>query len=481
MKTIPAISDKSSDTEGFVQPSFLLQTPLAEQLYFDYAADMPVIDYHNHLPPAEIAENRRFENMTQLWLQGDHYKWRAMRANGISERRITGDASDPDKFAAWAETMPFTVRNPLFHWSQMELLKPFGVRELLNPSSADRIYDHCNGRLAEFPVQGLLDYFKVRWVCTTDGPLDTLEYHIALDTARPGFMRPGFRPDALLNFSDFKTWNPLRRELEVKSGIRITDLESFTEAMKQRVRYFHEHGSRISDHGFGQMPLSEKSTPVLETIFMDFLNGRELPSENQADALKGIVLLELCRLYHELGWIQQFHVGAIRNTNSRLKQLVGADAGTDSIHDVSHAARMAAFLDVLDKEGKLAQTVIYNLNPADNAVFATMAGNFQDGSVPGKIQWGAAWWFLDQKDGMEEQLKVLSNMGLLSRFIGMLTDSRSFLSFSRHEYFRRILCNLLANDMHLGLIPNDKTFIGELIRDVCYRNAERYFAPAWQK
>ncbi len=468
-------TDMMQEGKPFLHPDFLLESKLASELYHDVAADMPIIDYHNHLSPADVANNRRFGNMTEIWLHGDHYKWRAMRANGINEAFITGKSSDQEKFRHWAATVPRTLRNPLYHWSHLELLNPFGINELLNAANADAVYNRCNEVLKDFPVQTLLDHYKVSWLCTTDHPLDDLAFHQKAEAAIPGKMLPGFRPDALLDFSTPLKFTASKEGLEKATGKGIRNLADYMDAFLQRVQYFHDNGCRISDHGFGAMPQLANDAAGLDKAFTQSYEGKTI-SADQADQLRGLILLELCRKYHQLGWVQQFHVGAIRNNNTRLGTLLGADAGTDSIHDLPQAERMSAFLNQLDTTNQLARTVIYNLNPADNAVFATMAGNFQDGSIPGKIQWGAAWWFLDQKDGMEEQFKVLSNMGLASRFIGMLTDSRSFLSFSRHEYFRRILCNLLADDVLKGLIPSDKKMLKELIRGICYENAREYFS-----
>lgn len=459
----------------FLSEDFLLQTETAKRLYFDYARSMPVIDYHNHLPPDEIAGGRVFENLTAIWLKGDHYKWRAMRANGIPEQLITGDADDYTKFRQWAATTPYTMRNPLYHWSHMELRNPFGIKELLNESSAERIYHTCNEQLPRWSTQQLLQHFKVEILCTTDDPCDALEHHQAI-ADRPFGTRvlPTFRPDKAMAIEDPVAYNAYLARLEAASGVSIGSYAALLEALQRRHQYFHDKGARLSDHGINRFYAASYTHAELESIFAAVRAG-QVPDETSNEKFKAATLHFICEWNHEKGWTQQFHAGAIRNTNSRMLQRVGADAGVDSIGDWQMATAMATFFDGLDKKDKLAKTILYNLNPSCNEVFATMAGNFQDGSVPGKIQFGSGWWFLDQKDGMEKQINTLSNMGLLSRFVGMLTDSRSFLSYSRHEYFRRILCNLIGQDVENGELPADIAWLGKMVQDICYHNAKAYF------
>lgn len=461
---------------SFISENFLLQSDTARKLYFDHVHNLPIADYHNHLPPAEIAQNKRFENLTEIWLKGDHYKWRAMRANGIGEFLITGEADDEAKFKAWAATVPYTVRNPLYHWTHMELKYPFGIDELLNEESADRIYKQCNDLLqSKYSVLEILKYHKVQWLCTTDNVVDDLQYHKQIKQTNTDIkVYPAFRPDPLLNFFDVEQWMEQIESLSSVSNIMIKDLDSFLEACQSRINYFHENGCRLSDHGLEYMPLYEGRTTEMETAFKELLQHKSA-DDFVVDSLQGYVLFELCKMYYEKQWAQQFHLGALRNNNSRLLYALGKDAGVDSIGDFPQAERLSVFLNALDEEEKLTKTILYNLNPSDNEVFATMGGNFQEGPEHGKIQWGSAWWFLDQKDGMEKQINALSNMGLLSRFVGMVTDSRSFLSFTRHDYFRRILCNLLGNDIEAGLIPNDTGWIGKMAADICFHNANNYF------
>ncbi|QEC52249.1 D-glucuronate isomerase [Anseongella ginsenosidimutans] len=463
--------------ESFLSEHFLLQTESARLLYHDYAAGMPVIDYHNHLPPAEIAADRRYENMTQLWLHGDHYKWRAMRANGVEERYITGDADDETKFIKWAETVPYTMRNPLYHWTHMELRNPFGITDILNSQSAGAIYRECNRQLQEtFSARSLLRHYRVEALCTTDDPCDSLEHHLAI--ARDPFgvrVLPAFRADKALAIENPEAFNQYMDRLSEAADIDISNYSSLLEALKARHDFFHQAGCRVSDHGLDTF-YSEEYTD--EEVLLIFLKVREgtVPSPAETAKFKSALLYFLAVMDYEKGWVQQFHVGALRNANSRLLSKLGADAGVDSIDDLVHARRMMRFFDRLDREEKLARTIVYNLNPADNEIFATMMGNYQDSSIPGKMQFGSGWWYLDQKDGMEKQLNTLSNIGLLSRFIGMLTDSRSFVSFPRHEYFRRILCNLIGRDVENGELPNDTKWLGQMIQNICYYNAKTYFS-----
>ncbi|PHI21531.1 glucuronate isomerase [Lewinellaceae bacterium SD302] len=459
----------------FLNENFILQNRFAERLYHDYAAGQPIIDYHNHLSPMDLAQNRRFTDITAAWLEGDHYKWRAMRANGIPEELITGKAGGLDKFRAWAATVPKTLRNPLYHWTHLELQRYFGIEELLSAANADRIYERTTARLREdsHRAQGLLQQMKVEVICTTDHPTDRLEFHNAHHEARvQPIMLPTFRPDRYLyaggGFADYIT------SLEKAAEVEIQSFGKLVEALEKRIDFFGDHGCQLADHGLACLyPLDFKDAR-LDDILARARRGETLaPLEKQQFQMA--LLHELGKLYAERDWTMQLHLGPLRNNNSRLVKLIGADVGADSIGDLPQANGLAFFLDALDVIGRLPKTILYNLNPRDNELFATMAGNFNDGSRAGKIQWGSAWWFLDQKDGMEKQFNTLSNMGLLSRFVGMLTDSRSFLSFPRHEYFRRILCNLIGQDVEQGLLPHDEKLLGEMVADICYRNARDYF------
>ncbi len=461
-----------------ITDDFLLYSKQAKTLYHDYAKDLPIIDYHNHLPPNEIAENKKFKTITEIWLKGDHYKWRAMRALGVNERFITGDASDEEKFMAWAKIVPAVIRNPLFHWTHMELKNPFGFNSFLNESSAKEIYEKCNELLAQddFSTQGLLKRFKVEMVGTTDDPTDDLQYHKQLiDSNFSIKVKPSFRPDKSLMIGDAANYRAYIKKLSAASGIEITDLTSLIAALRNRIGFFEAHGASISDHGLNTVPAKVTLTEDQKDEFKKVLSG-ESDSFSDPDAFAGYVLTEISKMYHEKGWVQQFHLGAIRNNNHGQMRKLGPDTGYDSIADFPQAQSLSNFLGNLSLEDQLTKTIIYNLNPADNDVFATMIGNFQDGKTIGKMQFGSGWWFLDQKDGMEKQLNSLSNMGVLSTFVGMLTDSRSFLSYSRHEYFRRILCNLLGNEMENGQIPDDEKWVGKIVQDICYYNAKNYFS-----
>lgn len=463
--------------KSFLDEHFLLNNKTAEQLYHEYAAKMSVIDYHNHLCPRHIAEDYKFADLTEVWLHGDHYKWRAMRANGINETYITGDASNHEKFYCWAVTVPYTVRNPLFHWTHLELQRYFNITELLTSSSANRIYYQCNEMLEteSYTTLGLLKKMNVKLLCTTDDPVDTLEYHKQINEGATDIkVFPAFRPDKALDVSNPEIFNSYLSQLEAVSGKSISTVNDYLDALKSRHDFFALNGCTISDHGLEHLFMSDFTEREIQSIFNSIRIGKKLSIEEQFQ-FKTYMLLLIAEWNYDKGWVQQFHLGPLRNNNSRLNKLLGADAGVDSIGDFIQAKPMASFLNALDERGKLAKTILYNLNPADNAVFATMAGNFNDGSVPGKIQWGSAWWFLDQKDGIEQQLNTLSNMGLLSRFVGMLTDSRSFLSFPRHEYFRRILCNCLGEEIERGEIPNDIKWIGSMVQDICFNNAKSYF------
>jgi glucuronate isomerase len=461
--------------QSFIHPDFLLHSKTAVQLYHEYAAGIPIIDYHNHLPPQQIAADMNFKNITQIWLQGDHYKWRAMRANGINEKYITGNGSDEEKFMNWAATVPATLRNPLYHWSHLELKRYFEVDELLHEKNADAVYTHCNVLLQTqaYSVRNLLRKMNVQVVCTTDDPCDTLEHH--QNIKQDGFeikVLPAFRPDKALLIGDGFINYIAQLGMLVNKNIRST--ADLLDALQQRIDFFHEQGCRISDHGLNYIPPVSFTATEIETIFSKAESGKEVtPAE--ADKYLLFMLVHLCKMYHAKGWVQQFHLGALRNNNTRLQTILGTDCGADSIGDFKQAKGLSGLLNHLDTTNQLAKTILYNLNPADNEVFAAMTGNHNDGTVKGKIQWGSSWWFLDQKDGMEKQINALSNMSLLSRFIGMLTDSRSFMSFPRHEYFRRVLCNLLGNEMEKGELPADNNLIGLLVKDICYYNAKNYF------
>jgi len=465
----------------FLDKNFLLERVTAQILYHDYAAHMPIIDYHCHLSPQQIAEDAQFENITQVWLYGDHYKWRAMRTNGIDERYCTGDASDKEKFMKWAETVPYTLRNPLYHWTHLELQRYFGVDELLSPDTAERIYAMCNDLLSkpEYSVRNLLRKMNVKIVCTTDDPTDTLIYHQQLK--KEGFeikVLPAFRPDNAMNLSDLSKFQRYVKKLEMVSGITVRHLDDYLQALKSRHDYFDENGCCVSDHGLEEIYNEAYSYEDISTIFANALQGKII-SDKEYNQFRSAMLSYFAEWDHEKGWVQQYHLGALRNNNSRMMRQLGPDTGWDSIGDFPQGAALARFLDKLDSQDKLAKTILYNLNPSDNELMATMIGNFNDGSSIGKIQFGSGWWFLDQKDGMIRQLNALSNMGLISRFVGMLTDSRSFLSYPRHEYFRRILCNLFGEEIEKGELPDDLPWIGQVIQDICYNNAANYFD--WNK
>jgi glucuronate isomerase len=463
----------------FIHEDFLLESEVARELYHAYAENLPIIDYHCHLPPEQIADNHRFGNMTELWLEGDHYKWRAMRTNGIPEKFCTGHATAWEKFDAWAKTVPCTLRNPLYHWTHMELSNPFGITDqLLDGESARGIYQRANDLLAEdgFRARGLLHHFHVAVVCTTDDPTDSLEHHIAFaqHNREPLRLYPTWRPDKALALDDLPLFNAWLDDLERAADVAISNYASFWDALDKRHAFFHAHGCRLSDHGL-ETVYAEPCSEVEAAAVFAKARGRTELSAAEVSKFRSAVLHELGVRDHARGWVQQFHLGAMRNNNTRMLKTLGPDTGFDSIGDFDIARPLARFLDRLDSQNQLARTILYNSNPRDNAVLATMIGNFQDGSVPGKIQHGSAWWFLDQRDGMEQQLDALSTMGLLSRFIGMLTDSRSFLSYSRHEYFRRLLCNLLGRDVRRGLLPDDRSLLGQLVQNVCVYNAKSYF------
>jgi glucuronate isomerase len=461
--------------KNFLDQDFLLQTKTAQQLYHEYAAPMPIIDYHNHLPPAEVAGNKQFSSITEIWLKGDHYKWRAMRTRGIAENDITGNADDYTKFKVWAETVPYTMRNPLYHWTHLELKKPFGITGLLNADTAEAIYKKCNEQLPSLRVHTILKQFNVEVLCTTDDPADNLEHHLAIKQSDAGLkVFPAFRPDKSMAVEDPESYNQYLDRLSAASNTAIDSYQALLDALKKRHDFFHEAGCRISDHGLETMYAGDFTQAELTESFKKIRKGEKL-DEYSVRQFKSATLHFICEWNAARGWAQQFHLGALRNNNSRLLTQLGADAGVDSMGDWPVAEPMSKFFNRLDKDNRLAKTIIYNNNPSQNAVYATMTGNFQGEGIPGKIQYGSGWWFLDQKDGMEQQMNTLSNMGLLSFFIGMTTDSRSFLSFPRHEYFRRILCNLIGNDVENGELPHDIQWLGKIVRDICYDNAKRYF------
>jgi len=461
----------------FLSPDFLLDSVTGKQLYYDFAADLPIIDYHCHLPPDQIAGNYQFKNMTEIWLRGDHYKWRAMRINGVDESYITGEKSDEEKFLKWAETVPFTLRNPLYHWTHMELQRYFGIDEILNSDSAGEIYNSCNQKLQTpaFQVQELLKKMNVEIICTTDDPSDSLSHHLAFKKQDSKIsVLPSFRPDKALAVDEPLVFKEYLEKLGRASDISITSYPLFLDALKNRHAYFHISGCRISDHGLEQFYEVEWTNAELVHIFDKLIQGQK-PEQHQKEKFQTALLKQFAEWNFEKGWVQQYHLGALRNNNSRMKHILGPDTGWDSIGDFPQARALSAFLNSLDRKNQLARTIIYNNNPSDNELMATMIGNFNDGSVAGKIQWGSAWWFLDQKEGMRKQLNAISNMGLISRFIGMITDSRSFLSYPRHEYFRRILCELFGSEIENGEMPHDLAWTGKIIQDICYYNARNYF------
>lgn len=462
---------------SFISEHFLLQSETAKRLYHEHAASLPIIDYHCHLPPREIAEDVTFKNLTHIWLDGDHYKWRAMRALGIDEKYITGSASDRNKFLKWAEAVPYTLRNPLYHWTHLELKNYFDVDSLLDKKTGPRIYEKCSQRLQQpsFSTQSLISRNNVEVICTTDDPMDSLEYHKQIK--RQSFnttVLPAFRPDNVYSFANVTSYNKYVDHLGHRSNTNIEELDDLLEVLEERINHFHRQGCRLADHGLQKIPAAKLTFQELQQAFSQIRGGTKI-SPHQQNALTLYLLLELGKIYADKKWVQQYHLGALRNTNERMLKNIGPDSGFDSIGDFSQGQALAHLLNELDSTNQLSKTILYNLNPADNEVMASMVGNFNDGSIKGKVQWGSAWWFMDQKDGIEQQLNTLSNLGLLSCFIGMLTDSRSFLSFPRHEYFRRILCNLIANDIEQGLLPNDLPWLAKIISDICYYNAKQYF------
>jgi glucuronate isomerase len=469
---------KSEHLKAFMDENFVLQTETAQYLYHEHAKNLPIIDYHCHLNPEFIAKDRKFDNLGQIWLEGDHYKWRAMRTNGIDERFCTGDASDWEKFEKWAETVPYTMRNPLYHWTHLELKTAFGVTKLLRPETAQEIYDHCTAQLRtpEYSARGLMKRYNVEAVCTTDDPVDSLEHHIALKKENFSTkVLPTWRPDKAMAVNNAADYRAYLEKLSEVSDIHIRKYQDLLEALRVRHDFFASVGCKLSDHGIEEFYAEDYTPSEINAIFNKVYDGKTLTKE-EIRQFQSAILVEFAVLDWEKGWVQQFHYGTIRNNNTRMFNQLGADTGFDSIGDFTVAKNMAKFFDRLNVNGKLTKTIIYNLNPRDNDLIATMIGNFQDGTVAGKMQFGSGWWFLDQKNGMEAQINSLSVLGLLSRFVGMLTDSRSFLSYPRHEYFRRILCNLIGNDVEQGLLPSSEIpFLSELVENVSYYNAKRFF------
>jgi len=462
----------------FLTEDFLLQTKTARVLYHEHAQKMPIYDYHCHLPAQQIAADHRFENLTQAWLAGDHYKWRAMRTNGIDERYVTGDADDWEKFEKWAQTVPFCLGNPLYHWTHLELKRVFAIQgKRLDGGAAKEVYEQCGEKLRspEFSVRNLMRKMNVKLVCTTDGPLDTLEHHQKI--RQDGFeikVHAAWRPDQAMAVEDLQKVNIFIDKLGELCDVDISDFGKYLEALRERHGFFHDNGCRLSDYGLETAYAEDYTDSEIKTIFAKVRSGKPL-NGHEVLQFKSAMMIEFGLMDAERGWVQQLHLGALRNNCTRLFKKLGPDIGCDSIGDLEVARPLSKFLDRLDQQGKLPKTVLYNLNPRDNAVLATMAGNFQDGTAAGKLQFGSGWWFLDQKDGMEDQMRTLANMGLLSRFVGMLTDSRSFLSYPRHEYFRRVLCNLLGSDVEAGLLPADLDLLGRMVEDISFNNARSYF------
>lgn len=460
----------------FIHENFLLGNKTAEKLYHKYSENQPIIDFHCHLSPEMIEQDHQFANLTRAWLEGDHYKWRAMRSNGINEKFCTGNASDIEKFKKWAETVPATAGNPLYHWTHLELLRYFNISELLSPSTAESIYERASGLLQtkEFSTRSIIRKMKAEVVCTTDDPADTLEHHLKLKDAFEIKVLPTFRPDNIIKTEDPEKFMAYLNRLELVGGIEIRNFDTLVEALDKRHTFFHEMGCRLSDHGLDRFYYSLFTAQEINSIFKKLLIG-EIISSEEAEKYKTAVMLELCRLNHKRGWTQQFHVGALRNSNSRMFRQMGPDTGWDSIGAIQDPLKMSKFLSELDNNEQLAKTILYNLNPADNEMMITMAGNFNDGSYAMKVQYGAAWWFLDQKIGMEKHLKDLAAFGLLRRFIGMVTDSRSFLSYPRHEYFRRLVCNYIGEEVEKGLFPDEEEILKPIIEGISYGNAREYF------
>ena len=477
------LSDVKEKIDGmldrkFIHEDFMLTNSYARELYHESAEKMPIIDYHCHLVPKMIAEDHRFKDLTEVWLGGDHYKWRAMRGNGVPEEFITGNRSSYEKFEKWAETVPYTMRNPLYHWTHLELARVFGIYDILNPSTARAIYDECTEKLQspEYSGQSLMKKFNVKVVCTTDDPADSLEYHKQMAEHPFGVkVLPAWRPDKAMVIEKPQQYREYIEKLGAAAGMEILSYEDLLTALRKRHDFFHSMGCRLSDHGLETFYAEDFTPEEIDRIFRDTLKGK-MPSHEEVLKFRSAILLDFARLDWEKGWAQQFHVGAIRDNNTRMFDILGPDTGYDAIHDVPVAAAGHKFLNRLAMEDKLAKTILYNLNPKDNEVLATMAYTFNDGTVPGKIQLGSGWWFLDQEDGMRKQMNALSALGLFSRFVGMLTDSRSFLSYPRHEYFRRILCSVIGEDIEKGKLPkSEMPFIHQMVKDISYNNAARYF------
>lgn len=463
--------------DRFLHSDFMLSNDLAKELYSDYASTCPIIDYHNHLPPEEVAVNKKFADATELWLDGDHYKWRAMRANGIDEEFITGEKDNKSKFYAWARTVPKTLRNPLYTWTHLELRRYFGIVEILNEATQEEIFQEMNAKLnlKSFQTQGLLAKQNVKLICTTDDPIDDLKWHkIHKESDSMLKMLPAWRPDNLIDPSIIGSYNVYLDKLSERVDFEINSYDDLLDAIDRSQNLFGSNGCVLSDHGLNEFVFKEVGIKTLQNIYRK-IRARENLSIDEIEKFRSGVLTQICKMNAEKGWVQQFHVGPLRDVNKTKLNKLGPNTGFDSIGSSQNAREIGNFLDNLEKEGKLAKTILYNSNPADNYLFAAMTGNFQDGEVPGKIQFGAAWWFLDQKEGIEMQMNALSNLGLLSRFVGMVTDSRSFLSFPRHEYFRRVLCDLIGRDVENGLLPNDINLLGATVQDICYNNALEYF------
>lgn len=461
----------------FLNQNFILGNEFAERLYFEHASKMPIIDYHNHLPPAEIAKPRIYRDITEAWLAGDHYKWRAMRALGVDEEFITGEADSREKFRAWAKTVPYTMRNPLYHWTHMELKTYFGITDLLKEENADEIYDKATEQLnnPDNSTVRLLEKMKVEVICSTDDPADSLEHHQSYRDDPQGEFQlfPTFRPDKILRIESEDYLHYIQR-LADSGGKSIRSLEELKEVIADRIDFFDSMGCKASDYGLDQVYSVPYTEGKVDQIFRKKLSDQYV-DENEVEEFKSCILEFLCVEYHRKGWVQQFHLGALRNNSDRMLRVLGPDTGFDSMDDINHARSISRLFNVLDTADSLAKTILYNNNPKDNATFATMAGNYNDGKIRGKMQFGSGWWFLDQKRGMEEQINILSEMGMLSLFVGMLTDSRSFLSFPRHDYFRRILCNVIGQDLEQGLLPKSEfDFLAEMVENICYYNIKNY-------
>jgi len=461
---------------SFIHNNFLLGNRTAERLYHQYSANQPIIDFHCHLSPQMVAQDRQFEDLSQIWLEGDHYKWRAMRTNGVKEFYCTGNASPEEKFSKWAETVPFTIGNPLYHWTHLELARYFNIYELLSPKTADKIYEKASAmlRTKEFSTRSLIKKMNVEIICTTDDPADNLEHHRQLRSSFEIMVLPTFRPDGVIKTDDAEKFRSYILKLGQSGETQIGNFITLIEVLDKRHKFFHDNGCRLSDHGLDRFFFTSFSSGEVDQIFNKLLKGKKISNE-ESEKYKTAVMIEICRMNHKRGWTQQFHLGAMRNNNERMFRLMGPDTGWDSIGITQDVHKMSRFLSTLDNTEQLARTILYNLNPADNEMIITMAGNFNDGAVPVKVQYGAGWWFLDQKSGMEKHLRDLSAMGLLRRFIGMVTDSRSFLSYPRHEYFRRLACNFIGEEVEKGLIPDDDELLRPLIEGISYRNAKEYF------